>query len=183
MQYFRQVSPTRHPHLMPLSISAQIRNHCQALVRVTQINGSPAWEAHARADLESAIAFFTQLTDHPQMVEELVSNVSQSLARLISDVQEVSYRVSGVIPFEQSTWFTERTAAILGQLRKIQDEQFEHKCRPPADNALEGLSAELWSAAQLAPGEGIADGVARIKALLQSVEALKLIETSNEGLC
>ena len=32
---------------------------------------------------------------------------------------------------------------------------------PPAHNA-----HELWAAAQLAPGEGIADGVARIEALL-----------------
>lgn len=36
------------------------------------------------------------------------------------------------------------------------------------------LSHEIWAAAQLAPGEGIADGVARIEALLRRAEVERL---------
>ena len=37
------------------------------------------------------------------------------------------------------------------------------------EETLDALSHEIWAAAQLAPGEGIVDGVARIEALLQQV--------------
>ena len=35
------------------------------------------------------------------------------------------------------------------------------------EKTLDALAHEIWTAAQLAPGEGIADGVARIVALLR----------------
>lgn len=37
------------------------------------------------------------------------------------------------------------------------------------EEALDALAHEIWAAAQLAPGEAIVDGVARIEALLQQV--------------
>ncbi|WP_017907536.1 hypothetical protein [Xanthomonas sp. SHU 199] len=39
--------------------------------------------------------------------------------------------------------------------------------------ALEGLAHEIWAAAQLAPGEGIIDGVARIKVILGTLRNLQ----------
>lgn len=44
------------------------------------------------------------------------------------------------------------------------------------NKVLESLAHELWAAAQLAPGEGISDGVARLTALLaQPAEAETLM--------
>mgnify|MGYP003536645950 CR=1 FL=1 len=40
-------------------------------------------------------------------------------------------------------------------------------------DTLAKLAAECWSAAQLAPGEGIEDGIARIEALLAANAALQ----------
>lgn len=42
------------------------------------------------------------------------------------------------------------------------------------------LAHEIWASAQLAPGEGIADGVARVEALLR--EALAALKAENEML-
>src|SRR5690606_1355321 len=42
------------------------------------------------------------------------------------------------------------------------------------------LSHEIWAAAQLAPGEGIVDGAARVEALLR--EALAALKAENEML-
>jgi len=42
------------------------------------------------------------------------------------------------------------------------------------------LSHEIWAAAQLAPGEGIVDGVARVEALLR--EVLAALKAENEML-
>lgn len=45
---------------------------------------------------------------------------------------------------------------------------------------LNALSHEIWAAAQLAPGEGIVDGVARVDALLR--EALAALKAENDML-
>lgn len=48
------------------------------------------------------------------------------------------------------------------------------------ENTRDALSHEIWAAAQLAPGEGIADGAARVEALLR--EALAALKAENEML-
>jgi hypothetical protein len=45
---------------------------------------------------------------------------------------------------------------------------------------LDALAHEIWAVAQLAPGEGIADGAARVEALLR--EALAALKAENEAL-
>ena len=44
----------------------------------------------------------------------------------------------------------------------------------------QALSHEIWAAAQLAPGEGVVDGVARVEALLR--ETLAALKAENEML-
>lgn len=49
------------------------------------------------------------------------------------------------------------------------------------EEALDALAHEIWAAAQLAPGEGVVDGVARIVALLRKAAHPAILHCDNCG--